>query len=1019
MRSLPLNFAALVAAVIAIHFAGPLPTNAQQENNTAGIRDVGHAAASNSGRGESWAVLMGPTKYSEAPELEYCENDVLTIADALIRSGDYDPKRIWFLGDGDTDFESGQFLGLKLPARENCKHSAEIGAIKDTLETVMAKTKPGDTLFIAFSGHGGLDDKQESYLVPLPGFHSPLKPDRALQVQWLLQQLEDNTKCQASRKIVILDACHSGGALQFDIPQATDSTRDREMLGTDHQGDGTLLITSCSAEEKSLEYPHDDQIILRQGIFSYFLAAALRGEAGADLDLDGSVTAVEAFIYTRDNVQKFVKEKKGAKQSPQWKVLEGNANFKIATVRERSSSTTESGPDFSIQAFTPSSGGWWFDETPLLVPRLRLDLSRQPRTVVTRPIEGETRTYDLETRARQSIGIVPKTDNLHLLKRLHENADTRKDVCNELINEMAPQTADDPTDLHLLAVLYGQVRNYKAATDTFKRALSEYDRRQFRRQLDGLLALCHADYAKTLSENNEYNAALSAYESALNKLGRNTPLPFKIYCLCAKSEVYRSLGEWDNAADALKDAKDLAGTLQDQQQLAHVHERSAWLEMDRWNVQSARESFNIALKLRSAGAEHNWPALTAALQDKHGKLAADRFEGKLTFDELDKSYEALINEISDQYDQQTRTAQKRALLIRLANTYERAADPHVFACDFTKLRELPQEPIRKRLQQAVSKLNSARSKLRDPLIEDENVSVSSRPRLLFKSAIAYALQGERGKSGEALNDGIEAQSAIISNKDKDDDTDPRTPQPAPIYQDISQAIVKLLNLMLPDADAPAGHASSSDSIEKQQGILRDVVVARGKRDRRSKLKRDEFELLLFASGLLAASHAQPQGGPPLQEPTRLNDIKLFKAIAYDLNQSPPQLRRFLRPYFTTAIRSMIQYTDLNYEDVAELILVSKYGAPKNYSGPAVLFHADEMGVVALIWTGQSWQKLSDCIAFDEMRRARVLESLFETLKGFKQPGTTVQVFWKDPEFDIGNDQFPDIPNVTVTFRPAD
>ena len=54
-----------------------------------------------------------------------------------------------------------------------------------------------------------------------------------------------------------------------------------------------------------------------------------------------------------------------------------------------------------------------------------------------------------------------------------------------------------------------------------------------------------------------------------------------------------------------------------------------------------------------------------------------------------------------------------------------------------------------------------------------------------------------------------------------------------------------------------------------------------------------------------------------------------------------------------------------------------------------------------------------------MRRARVLESLFETLKGFKQPGTTVQVFWKDPEFDIGNDQFPDIPNVTVTFRPAD
>jgi tetratricopeptide (TPR) repeat protein len=1002
-------FALLTLLGVLVSTFGPArrACHGQVNDPQAGVRDAFAAGVGESQEpGVGWAVLIAPENYKQARPLDYCEEDVLVLADALIRSGGFRADHIWFLGNDDTNLSDDKFYGLRLPARENCGRKAEISDIKFTLREVMGKTKPGDTLLIAFSGHGVLDEAAESYLLPLPGYHSPPDPEIALHLDSLLEQLQDKNKCRASRKIVLLDACHSGG-LKFSVPEVTAKTSEYEKLGTDREGRGTLVISSCAGDEVSHEYPRDDQEILRQGVFSYFLAQAFRGEVDVDLNPDGSVTAVEAFIYTRDKVQDFVKAKGLAPQCPQWRVVEGNANFKIATTSDRSTLAT----NLDIQAFTPTSGAWWFDETPELVPRLRLHLG-PPRTIALRVVHGAIDSVDLESMASSLIGQVPKTDNLVGLGRLRDKSARRTEICNDLIQELSPQPDKAAVDLHLLAVLYDQTGQYAKAAATFQEALKEYGAPSAKSQR-GLYSLCHADYAKSLHNNKDYNAAINNYELAYKKLGNNVPPTFKIYCLCRQADIHRERGEWEDAASAIKEAEPIARSLPNKGQLAYVLERSAWLEMDRWNVEHARANFANALELRTGDLAQGGGAEVAVLQDKHGQLVAERFAAKMPWQHLDQQYDRLIKEIQEQLKKETSATGKRALLTRLANTYERAADPHVFASNLVNLSAPTSKEIQERLSRAVRRLGDARRTLQlSPLLESQ--CRLDLPRLENKLAISYALLGHSTNASVRLEEAFKAQQVLPTVKGDD----AAKGDHALAYHAIAKAVVELLNCVLPASAAQPSGSASSVSIVDQQAKLRAAIRLMYDGQGDLKLQRDHLELMLFASGLLAASHTESQGRLQLPDATRKEDITFFSSIANALNKSPPQLRRYLRPYFTVAIRSTVQCDKFDYVEAARLILTCKYGEPFNYGDPAILFHIDERGIVALVGNGDEWQMLSDCVALDGTRRAKAGDNLRKVLQRFSESSAMLQIIWSDPDLNIGDDQFPDLPDVMFQLLPT-
>jgi uncharacterized caspase-like protein len=104
--------------------------------------------------------------------------------------------------------------------------------------------------------------------------------------------------CKAGRKLLVLDACHSGSA-----------TRGVTGIAPSLKVVGVHVMASCA--EKELSHPDQDS---NHGIFTRYLLEGMDGKA--DGNGDGSITQKELFEY----VQKKMTDwglKTGKTQSPQ------------------------------------------------------------------------------------------------------------------------------------------------------------------------------------------------------------------------------------------------------------------------------------------------------------------------------------------------------------------------------------------------------------------------------------------------------------------------------------------------------------------------------------------------------------------------------------------------------------------------------------------------------------------------------------------------------------------------------
>jgi uncharacterized caspase-like protein len=122
-----------------------------------------------------------------------------------------------------------------------------------------------------------------------PDFDPGNVKDTALSAEELFELLA-KVNC---RKLVLLDACHSGGA--------TESNLVRRLVP---DGQGPVVIAACTQRQLSLEHPN-----FKHGLFTYAVLQALGDDfRRADRDANGRLSPAELFRYVEDRIPRLVEE---------------------------------------------------------------------------------------------------------------------------------------------------------------------------------------------------------------------------------------------------------------------------------------------------------------------------------------------------------------------------------------------------------------------------------------------------------------------------------------------------------------------------------------------------------------------------------------------------------------------------------------------------------------------------------------------------------------------------------------
>ena len=261
------------------------------------------AAAPGAGAQAVRGLVVGIDDYAHLKKLQGAVNDARDVHRALAGIG-ADDLALLLDGDATRDRILAEWRGL------------------------LERAAPGDTLVLAYAGHGGQetervpgseDDGQDEALL-LGGFRSAGPGTRERIVDDELNQWFLDAGAKGLQVVFVADACHSGtltrsivdprapapsyrttpqytlsgDALALDLPE--------EAADTFEAGEGPLahvsLLAAAQEDEKVPEIAVGGEM---RGALSYLFARALRGEA--DGDGDGVLRRAELWGFVRENVR--------------------------------------------------------------------------------------------------------------------------------------------------------------------------------------------------------------------------------------------------------------------------------------------------------------------------------------------------------------------------------------------------------------------------------------------------------------------------------------------------------------------------------------------------------------------------------------------------------------------------------------------------------------------------------------------------------------------------------------------
>jgi len=240
--------------------------------------------------------------------------------------------------------------------------SPKRAVILDVLKQIAAQADKRDIVLIFFAGHGVIADGHAS-LAPADG--NPNDPDSLISIALIQQIFED---CKCSVRWMLLDCC------LVSIQDEASSKNDTEQLPTAKQKTITsrgyrtrgsvssqfidslhlanrrewTILTSCGPNQESVETDE----LEGHGIFSYYVALGLRGDA--DLDKDNTVGIGELAQYVSNNVSREVYLASGGfKQQTPELICSGP----IASFTDEGAAAGDALPP-DRRIFTPPKGLW-------------------------------------------------------------------------------------------------------------------------------------------------------------------------------------------------------------------------------------------------------------------------------------------------------------------------------------------------------------------------------------------------------------------------------------------------------------------------------------------------------------------------------------------------------------------------------------------------------------------------------------------------------------------------------------
>lgn len=229
-------------------------------------------------KGNTYAIVVGISKYKNVSPLEYADKDAKAFSDFLLSEA-----------------------GGKIPpanVEEFLNENATRTNIGDAISQMARKVKQGDRLYFFFAGHGDMEDLTQIENGLLLLYNSPDgnyfgMNDDVLEIINLKRYLSPLAQ-RGIELYFIVDACHAGnlkGGVQ-GIEQT--ATALASSWGKEYK------ILSCQPNQLSLESAAWGG---GRGLFSYELEDGMKGLA--DMNNDGIVSMYELQNYIQTNVAKY------------------------------------------------------------------------------------------------------------------------------------------------------------------------------------------------------------------------------------------------------------------------------------------------------------------------------------------------------------------------------------------------------------------------------------------------------------------------------------------------------------------------------------------------------------------------------------------------------------------------------------------------------------------------------------------------------------------------------------------
>lgn len=234
---------------------------------------------------KDWGLIIGIENYAHLPSVAYARKDALIVRDYFVKILGVPEDNIIALIDSDAT-----------------KARME-GYLKDYIP---ANVEQNSTLYVYFAGHGAPDmEKGDSYLIPHDGDTRFI----ARTGYKLKSFYEDLDKLDIQRVYVFLDSCFSGvasRAAEMLIKGIRPALVHVEEVRLD--SDEVIALSAANADQVSNAHPET-----KNGLFTYYLLRALRGEA--DTNDDQWISVKEVYRYVKNHVAR-VSRRMGTEQTP-------------------------------------------------------------------------------------------------------------------------------------------------------------------------------------------------------------------------------------------------------------------------------------------------------------------------------------------------------------------------------------------------------------------------------------------------------------------------------------------------------------------------------------------------------------------------------------------------------------------------------------------------------------------------------------------------------------------------------